>query len=298
MIVALIVLYHPSVPLLTRLLRGVSRQVDFIVAVDNSPHDLEDQHGLFESYGSKVSYTSLGVNVGIAAAQNIGIRKAKAVGATHILFLDQDSAVSEGMVSVLIQSELRLVNSGIKVAAVGPVFVDEKQRKRLPAIRHRFLFVQRIDIAEDQREPVPVDYLISSGSLIRTSVLEEVGPMMQELFIDWVDIEWGLRARSKRYQSFMIPTALMLHSIGDAAVTLFGRGVNLHNDVRNYYIVRNATFLLRSPAMGWSWRIVTTLKIPLYLIFYSWCSQDKLKSFRLLLRAFSDGIRGAVGQLR
>ncbi|MFP9181188.1 hypothetical protein ACLI2M_16980, partial [Enterococcus faecalis] len=54
--------------------------------------------------------------------------------ASHILFLDQDSIVSEGMVKTLLINERELLNSGKKVAVLGPAFKDEKTGKVTGAI--------------------------------------------------------------------------------------------------------------------------------------------------------------------
>lgn len=202
------------------------------------------------------------------------------------------------MVADLLKAEGQLLSAGAPVAAVGPVFRDEKTGELSPAIRHRLLHVRKLKITVAQTKPTAADYLISSGSLIRTSVLRQVGTMREELFIDWVDIEWGLRARVHGLLCFMVPTVVMTHSIGDASVRVLSKRINLHNDTRNYYIVRNATYLLRMPDMGWSWRTITFFKIPQYVVFYSWHSEHRWSSVRLLLRAVADGLRGKVGRIR
>jgi rhamnosyltransferase len=121
--------------------------------------------------------------------------------------------------------------------------------------------------------------------------------MRDELFIDWVDIEWGLRARALGYKSYIIPSIRMMHSIGDSFVPFLGKNINLHGDIRHYYLVRNATFLLRIRHMGSEWRMVTLLKIPQYVLFYSFYSRNRLKSIRLLLRALRDGVSGKLGRV-
>jgi rhamnosyltransferase len=122
--------------------------------------------------------------------------------------------------------------------------------------------------------------------------------MREELFIDWVDIEWGLRAENFGCKHFMIPQAVMYHSIGDEFISTGTREINLHNDVRNYYIVRNACYLLRDPSLNWRWRVNILGKIPMYLLFYSFFSTGKsrTKSFALLLRACSDGFHSRLGK--
>ncbi len=295
-VAAVIVLYHPKEELLNRLLQSLAGQVQRVIVIDNSPDRSPAYSSVFPS-DNNFSYHALGKNTGIAAAQNIGIRQALAENYSHVLLLDQDSALPARMVDDLLEAERQLRASGEKVAAVGPVFLDEKTGELSPATRHRPLRIQKIRVTPSQKEPIEADCLISSGSLISTAVLQRVGVMREELFIDWVDIEWGLRARKLSLKCFMIPTVTMKHSIGDASVTVLGKRINLHNDVRNYYIVRNATYLLRLPTMGWNWRIITLFRIPQYMLFYSWRSKEMSKTFFLLVKAVKDGALGNVGPI-
>lgn len=296
-VAAILVLYQPNPELLDRLLQSLASQVQRLFVIDNSAQLSPDLSSHFHSV-TNASYKALGANAGIAAAQNIGIQHAFDEGYSHVLLLDQDSALPPRMVDDLLAAERQLLQSGEQVGAVGPVFRDEKTGELSPAIRHLGVRVRKIKITPSQSVPVQADYLISSGSLIRTSVLRQVGTMRDELFIDWVDIEWGLRARRQGLQCFLIPGVIMTHSIGDASVRLLAKRINLHNEVRNYYIVRNATYLLRLPTMGWSWRVITFFKIPQYVVFYSWHSANRWKSVALLLRAVMDGLLGRLGPLR
>jgi rhamnosyltransferase len=300
-VAAVVVLFHPDLNLLERLLNSVIGQVQGIVAVDNTP-DLEIATSrLLHRFGDQVTYISLGQNTGIAAAQNAGIRAVSGAHYSHVLLLDQDSCPEANMVDELLSAEMRLVDAGARVAAVGPKFIDEKNGTVAKAIQHKWMRVKKVPVDGIRMEPVEADYLIASGSLIHLSTLAEVGAMREELFIDWVDIEWGLRARQAGSQCYVIPTAVMKHSIGDEFVRVLDKDINLHNDIRNYYIVRNATYLLRLRSMGWQWRSCTLFKIPLYVVFYSWNAGRTLgkrwASFRLLCTACLDGVRGRLGRL-
>ena len=296
-VAAVIVLYQPDLPLLRRLLQSLDGQVEELLVVDNSPSPDAGLGEVVAGYRSKSRYVALGENKGVAFAHNAGIREAIELGASHVLLLDQDSALPSGMVQTLLKAEEGLLARGTNVAAVGPVFIDEKTGEASTAVRHRYLRVRKPLIGPGSTAPVETDYLIASGCLVRVAVLKEVGMMRDELFIDWVDIEWGLRARQRGRLSYIIPQAAMSHSIGDATVRAVNRNINLHNDTRNYYIVRNATYLLRESGMGWSWRCITALKIPQYVVFYSWHSPGRWRSLGLLCRAFMDGLSGRLGRM-
>jgi rhamnosyltransferase len=296
-IAAIIVLYHPDLVLLERLLESVLKQVNIVFIIDNTPIPSSEFSEFIRNYLSRVSYIALGDNMGIAAAQNAGIGKARGAGYSHVLLLDQDSFPHPHMVSELVCAERKLLRSGNAVASVGPIFIDEKSGATSKAIRHAWAHVKRIPTDTTMTEPIEADYLIASGSLIRMSILTDVGLMKEELFIDWVDIEWGLRARDLGKKCYMIPSAVMVHTIGDTYVHFMGKKIDLHSDTRHYYIVRNATYLLRLTSMGWRWRSITLLKIPSYVCLYSWLSRQRLRTLGVLGKAFLDGIRGKVGRL-
>lgn len=294
-VAAIIVLFHPDGNILRRLMESVDTQVEKIFLIDNTPgREGEMQEGLVRRVGP-VFYHASGSNRGIAAAQNTGIAQAIREGYTHVLLLDQDSWLPEGAVESLLAAERALLEAGKRVAAVAPVFIEEKSGKRSYAVRPGLLRVRWCDIPVSEAGPVESDYVIASGSLIRSCVLAEVGTMRDELFIDWVDVEWAYRAKSRGYATFMVPSVVMMHSIGDATGNLMGRRFNLHSPARNYYIVRNAAYLLRNGRMSWRWRVTMLTYIPKYILVHTWLSRRRLKNLVQMLHAVGQGIAGRMG---
>jgi rhamnosyltransferase len=90
-------------------------------------------------------------------------------------------------------------------------------------------------------------FVIASGCLIRTEVLKEVGLMNGQLFIDYIDVEWSLRAKHFGFNVFITSRAKMAHTIGDNRVNILGRTISIHNPLRRYYLIRNSFYLLRLP---------------------------------------------------
>jgi rhamnosyltransferase len=295
MVAAVVVLYHPKLLLLDRLLQSAVGQVEKLYVIDNSPESSDEGSSYFDKYQSSISYLPLGDNKGIATAQNIGIRKCMADGYSHVLLLDQDSALPPGMVNKLIAVERELLKRGEKVAAVGPIFIDEKTGNYPRVVR--LLMQRQRESAQSSGEPIPTGALQASGSLIRCRVFSAVGTMLDELFIDHVDTEWGYRAKERGYKSYLTPDVVLQHSTGDKVIHLFGREIYLHNSIRHYYIVRNSVYLLRSARMGVKWKAIAIIKIPSYVFVYAWHSNHKVNSVMLLSRAILDGFRGKLGRL-
>jgi len=121
--------------------------------------------------------------------------------------------------------------------------------------------------------------------------------MREDFFIDWVDIEWCMRARSLGLKSYYVPSVVMKHSVGDSVVSVLGRDVHVHNDLRNYYMLRNAIYLFRLKSVGWRWKINFAPRIPIYCFLYPLLSKHRLNNIKLVLRGVLDGLRGRLGQL-
>ncbi|WP_270656139.1 glycosyltransferase family 2 protein [Aeromonas sp. Y293-4] len=290
-VLPIIVLFHPNEELLYRLLFSLVGQVNTICIIDNTPVTVKEKVlAICNKMSLEAVYFDLNENKGIAYAQNVGIRYAIEKNYSHVLLLDQDSQLPCEFISNMKKHEAILLNNGHKVAAVGPAFKDEKTNEIAAAIQQTK--PTQIDI--NTKNPIHCDYIIASGSLIRTSVFNEVGLMLDELFIDWVDIEWGERCAHDGFNSYMIPSIVMNHSIGDEYVNYLGRKINLHSDFRNYFIVRNAVYLLKLKKIKSNLKLSLFIKIPQYVFFYSLFSKRKCYSFFLLLRAIGDG---AIGKM-
>jgi rhamnosyltransferase len=120
--------------------------------------------------------------------------------------------------------------------------------------------------------------------------------MKEELFIDWVDVEWGLRAKKFGFNNYVVPTTVMHHSIGDECVRVGKKMINLHSTVRNYYIVRNATYLVCWTPVQLAWRLTVALKIPVYIFFFAFFAKNhRLRALKILLTAMCNGLVRKLG---
>ncbi len=292
---AVVVLYFPHLEELRRLLASLPREIARVYVIDNSPEG--SRLGADELVTPMpVEYFAAGRNLGIASAQNLGIAKAIEDGCSHVLLLDQDSFMHPEVVRQLLEGEEFLLKQGARVAAVGPCYLDRKTGASSPALRSRWFSIEKVKIDPGVEKPVATDYLIASGSLIRVSVLKEVGFMRDDLFIDWVDIEWAHRAKARGFQCFLVPHAHMEHSLGEDAFTLFGRNFHVHSEIRNYYYLRNALYLMRLASVDRKWKSAYMLKAPMYSILFIALAENKRKGAALVYGAVRDAFKGKLGE--
>lgn len=229
---SVIVTYHPTAQVLRRLTSTLLAAGAQVIVVDNTPGGSSAPAGCVA--------ISMGGNAGIAKAQNAGVRRALDEGAEAILFFDQDSTIHDRLVGELTR-HLDITRPG----AIGPLYFDERQGFECPNyVLNGWGFPSKV-LSAGRREPYPVDARISSGTLVTAPTFAVAGLFDESLFLDYVDIEWCLRARARHVPILVDPTVEMRHTIGDKAVQTGPLKVFIDGPVRSYYRMRNALLLLR-----------------------------------------------------
>ena len=122
--------------------------------------------------------------------------------------------------------------------------------------------------------------------------------MDDQLFIDFVDLEWCVRARTKGYSVLGAPALRLTHKLGDAPVRIFRRAYPGHSALRHYYIFRNAIALIKRGYMPWSWKSTELIKLPIRLMIYGLFMAPRLDHLRMSLLGIGHGLTGKLGKLR
>ena len=293
-VIAVIVAYHPDVATVGNLLSILQGQTYRVILVDNGSSN-SFKSWLADRDQDAIDTIFLGENRGIAAAQNVGIERARQYRPSHILLLDQDSLPATDMVELLLDATQQMASQGHKVAAVGPRYLDSRQQNPPPFIQLRGLQVRRQPCSVPGAI-VPVDYLIASGSLIPIASLNEVGPMLESLFIDYVDIEWGLRAKEEGFQSFGVCAAHMRHDLGDKPIEFAGKAFLVHSPLRHYYMFRNAVWLYRQPSLPLSWKLADGWRLLLKYVFYSVFTKPRPQHLRMMTLGIWHALSNRLGR--
>ena len=296
-ILAVVVTYHPKIAQLERLLALLMPQVQESIIIDNSATTiLTDWFNQQIHQYNAVKLINPSKNLGLGAAHNLGIQYAKQYDYDFVLQFDQDSLPHPDMVAQLITAYQQLFAQGHKVAAVGPNWVDKEHGSKATYLQYNGYRVSRRQCPIDKNGAfIAADYLITSGCLIPVHVLEDVGNLNEALFIDFVDIEWGLRAKSKGYQCFGVCSAVLIHELGDETVKFLGRKFHSHSPLRHYYIIRNATILLKRDYLSRGWKLNALKSLVLQLGIYPLVFKPRLQHLKMMLIGLWHGIRGLSG---
>ncbi|WEJ92060.1 MAG: glycosyltransferase family 2 protein [Klebsiella huaxiensis] len=280
-IAAIIVTYNPDVNVLKNLVTALCQQVEKVIIVDNN----SENHNEIVYFDNKVSVIKEDMNIGLAKAQNIGINKVIDV-CSHVLIFDQDSAIDSNFVEKQLKCESELLSQNIKLSAVGPTFIDEETKYEYPATVYKGPFIKHVDIKD---RPVKATFVIASGSLIRTSVLKDVGLMLDDFFIDFVDVEWCIRANAKGYSCFINPYIKMSHCIGERRIKLLGRMISMHSDFRKFYIYRNGLYMIRLPYIPLGYKLRVFVFNIIRSILGVLTSTDKKQSLKATIKGWACG---------
>ena len=282
---AVLISYFPDQEILNKTLNSLVRQVDRLFWVDNGTEE-ELPH---ETAGDNVVFIGLKNNIGIAAAQNIGINAAIRDGAEFVILSDQDTYFPNDCVDTLIKTFSRWPEA----AAVVPQFRDKNKKTADGFILHNTSWFSSTQVSAGDHQ---LFQAIASGKVLRVSALGAVGLMDESLFIDWVDLEWCWRARDKGFSVVGNASVTIEHTLGDFAKDLGFREVNLRSSQRHYYITRNAFYLaLRSPYLSLFHRVILFLRSLRYLLAFPIMARPRLSNLIAVCQAFYHGLSGNVG---
>jgi hypothetical protein len=172
-IAAVVVCFEPSHQALQSCLQALHAHPDVdVILIDNSETREAQQAVASAARVLPAELIANGENLGVAEAQNQGLRRVHARGLPYALLLDQDSRLSCSRHRRATSALRELTLCGERVAAVGPGFVDARTRRPFPFLRSVAGRVQRVDIdGSENDEPIDCDVLISSGSLLNMAAV-------------------------------------------------------------------------------------------------------------------------------
>lgn len=283
------VTYNANTDLLRKSINSIISQTDKVIVIDNTPSK-DEKLEMFKTDNVDIIY--LEDNYGIAKAQNIGIKKAIEENCDYVMLSDQDTVYPNNYISDMI----KIFDIHDNVGAVAPRFIDSMKKSSDGFISLTPIIFRQFFPQNGLHEVMQV---IASGKILNAKYLSTIGLMDEELFIDWVDIEWCWRARKKRYKIIGNADVVIEHQLGDSSKDLGFREVNLRNPIRHYYITRNAFHLaLRDKSLDIPHRITLFFKSFKYIIGYPILSKPRLTNFKYVLLGFWHAITKKLGPLK
>ena len=140
-----------------------------------------------------------------------------------------------------------------------------------------------------------VDHLITSGCLVPMQVWNDAGHFLDDLFIDYVDIEWSLRLRHRGWHLYGVGAATLSHSIGDKVAHWWGIPFPWHSPLRHYFIFRNAAYLQTLAHVSLGWKLFDALQLAKKLVIFTLVGRPRSAHLFAMLRGLRDGLQGRLG---
>jgi rhamnosyltransferase len=259
-----------------------------VVAVDNSPEADLRLHQFLREQGIQVIFNHN--EGGLAGAYNRGAEVLLARECDLIFLLDQDSDIDgsffEGMI---------LAAAGLSGAfLMGPKIYEIELQKYMPVIPPDRHFPKPFRIDDQTEGLFPTLCIISSGSAISAAAYRKLGAFREDYFIEYVDVEYSLRARSQGVPVYMNAAVTLRQNNG--RIERHGKFFTTnHAAWRRYYIARNMAHCLRLYrsycGLHWLSGLMTIHQAALVLLFDS----NKLKKLTAIACGYVDGVFGKLG---
>ena len=271
-----IITYNPDIPLLRKNIASICGQVSTVVIFDNNSSNVEDIKDLVAEFDN-VYVIRNSKNVGLPKNYNRATVLAQKKNCDWLMILDQDSIMPSNIIE-----RLSSYFNDDKVAIVCPQFRDinlysEEEFKRiLPKEDHSL-----------------VERCISSASINRVSILNELGGFDEKLFIDQVDYDYCKNVREHGYNIIQVNDCIIDHSIGKSRYVRFlGKKILSynHSPIRKYYFFRNRIYYARKYHITPfnDIRFFTSLFSHFIALFYEENKKAKIKN---AIKGFKDGLK-------
>jgi rhamnosyltransferase len=279
-----LVTYHPTAAMIDNL-SLIAEQVDDLVVVDNSSSPSELDSLREASQRLAFSLIANGRNLGIAEALNRGVAAARSNSHSWVLLLDQDSHITDDFVDRMFET-----------------WAMHPQRHRVATVRPRY-----VDPSDGYEADLRRDsdaswyYVMTSGSLVPAWAFDAVGWFDAEYFIDYVDIEYTLRACQLGYLLIESPKAVLLHAPGrPSSRKLLGlipyRPLN-HSALRRYYMTRNRIVTIRRYYQRFPrWALLDLYRMGKEISKVLIGETNRRKQIRAITLGLFDGVFGRMGR--
>lgn len=282
------VLYQPTAEFVHNLDKARA-QCPHVVAVDNSPQIDPELHETLRRGGTTVIANQN--RGGLAGAYNRGTEALLAQGCEVVFLLDQDSDIAEDFFARMMRA---CAETGSRTFLIGPKIYEINLGKCMPSIPpgRRFPKPRRID--DEPQGLFPSLFVISSGSAFSAETFRQLGAFREDYFIEYIDIEYGLRASDRGIPVYMNAGVTMRQTTG--AIERHGKLFTTHHVAwRRYYGARNAVHALglyrRKWALHWLPGLLAVHQSVCVLLF----EPRKLAKVAAIWCGYLDGLFGRLG---
>jgi rhamnosyltransferase len=282
------VLYQPTEEFLENLAQARAFCPN-MVAVDNSPDADLHLHQCLREQGVEVMHNRN--HGGLAGAYNRGAELLLERKCEVIFLLDQDSDIEASFFEKMMQACGEL---GTDEFLVGPKIYEINLGACMPVFQPGKYIPKRLRIDDQNEGMFPSLCIISSGSAISAAAYCKLGAFREDYFIEYIDIEYSLRAVSQKVPVYMNAAVTMRQTTGK--IERHGdKYTTNHVAWRRYYGARNAVHCLYLHRSTWGLHWVSGLLAFLQVLRVLQYEPQKLRKVTAITCGYLDGLFGLLG---
>lgn len=283
-IVGICVTYNPC---LSDFKRNIHKNLNFLerlYIVDNSDEkSIQNQLKALCSKYLKCHIITLGSNMGIAYALNVGCQTAITDGWKWVLTLDQDSQLSDNLV---------------------PAYKNYLNGQTIQDVSKIGILTCNMSTWQSNKSATTerVNLCWTSGALMNLNAYSSVGGFDNDLFIDGVDFDMCAKMILSGYEILRINSVSLTHNLGKTKdYEIFGHHlfyVTNHNALRRYYMTRNSLLLNKKYGKSFKPLRHTIISIPKVILKIILFEDNKILKMKAILNGMRDYRKGIFGKSR
>ena len=259
-----------------------------VIVVDNASEG-DDVKVLKERYSDYILIIENEQNLGYAEGNNTGIRFALEHGADYVLVLNNDTVVDSDFLSNLVEFAEKDLSAGI----CGPkmFYMAQPDILYFAGCRIRWFtgLPQHRGMGKKDKgkfdTPDYTDAITGSCMLIKRIVLEKIGLLPTDYFLQWEDIDFSTNARKNGFKCLYVPKAKIWHKWAASFIRSGMANRRFQYGVRAQLIYWHK-YMSRPQFFGfvlYFLAVLTPIRIILYLL---WRNPDRI---RYLFRGIKEG---------
>lgn len=212
-----------------------------VIVVDNGS-DYDPTPALSEQYPEVLPVRSE-VNLGFAGGNNLALPYAKG---SLLLFINNDTELTE----CTLQEMVFFIQGQPAVGMLSPMILYHPEvcgrddmvqyagMSEVSSLTARNTTIGQGLSSKDQAQiPRRTAYAHGAAMLVPKRVIDQVGPLSEDFFLYYEELDWGERIKKAGYEIWVLPTAIVYHRESVSVARLSG--------LKTYYINRNRILFMR-----------------------------------------------------
>ena len=262
--VSLITVNYNQVEYTMRLIKSIFSQ-DYknleVIVVDNASK--ENPENLIRTTFPEVLFIRSEENLGFAGGNNLGLGRSSG---DFLFFINNDARITDGT----IQKMVSLFKDTPRLGIVSPLICFDPEfnhgseeiiqfagATRVHPITARNRTIGRMEVNRGQFNfPYPSVYIHGAAMMISREVLDSVGPMHEDYFLYYEELDWCERIKKAGFEIYIEPRAKVYHA---ESVT-----TGKVSTLKTYYLNRNRILFIRR-----NYSTLSFFAFMLFLIFFT-----------------------------